>query len=290
MSRRPVKPKRRAEAVQLAAEVGAAEAGRRLGLPAATVRSWVHRSGGVSARGGRAPAVSAAAAVSVSVVEDSASGSSDPIVLAEGRARSSWSAASETIVEVRNATARGDALAARHFSAAFSVASDQAAKAERLLLDMQERRPRIEQAQISWMVMRLRGCLHELGLDPDRESRVVVAIKRWFAEEMPTVSGPRRRPVPDSEPVAEVEPEAPVVEDLTPIGVVPSESAGKEAVVDDAGTASEPEAAEVAERAAAAQAPRRVPNYTPLPRGWERGSLAPGGRGRGRGPAGRAGA
>lgn len=188
MPRRPVKAARRAEAVRLAGEVGAAEAGRRLGLPAATVRSWVHRSGAVSAARGvvERPAVSAAVSVSASVLEDSAPESSDPIVLAEGRARSSWSAASETIVELRNATARGDALAARHFSAAFGVASDRADKTERLLLHMLEVRPRIEQAQVDLMVKRLRGCLGELGHNPERDPLVLAAIKKWFTGDMPT--------------------------------------------------------------------------------------------------------
>jgi hypothetical protein len=184
--------------------------------------------------------------------------------------------------------------AAYHASLAMGVSIDKVGVLEAAMERLADAKSEATEQQLAQLVSRLRGFMVETGLD-EGEPRVLAAIQRWFDGPPPSVAVGPARSLPESVTVEAMPEDAEVVPEsnLTPIGVIPSERvAREEAGGDEPTTASEQTGnGEQIEDVPAqpVQAPRG-PNYTPLPRGWEQGGAAPGGRGRGRGPAGRAGA
>ncbi len=286
-----VDEERKREVLVLADEVGVLEAARRSGVKASTLKSWRRRARAASASGGTvesSPAMAPGSSLSVA-------GSAEELVM---MGRAMLATAQDAQRAAKRQIKLGKSTGVKDLSLAVGILLDQATKLEAAATTLQEKSGESDGRQLVLLVERLKGFLFEGGLDSAAEPWAAL-IERWFVGPKPAgvLAGPARslpapNPAPDAplpragsdeEGVvdAEVVPEQPVVEDES--------VAGDEAVVD-AGTASEPEAAEVAERAAAAQAPRRVSSarHTPLPRGWEHGGTH-GGHGRGRGPAGTAG-
>ncbi len=104
-------------------------------------------------------------------------------------------------------------MSARNFGVAYGIASDKSEK-ERLLLDMQERRPAISQAQLDVMVQRLRGCLGDLGMTPS----AILPCWPQFVDGSPASRAqawppPRLRPLPEPEPDDLADDDGPLVAD-----------------------------------------------------------------------------
>lgn len=97
-------PQRRERALQRAAEVGAAQAGRDLGLSAATIRAWRRRSGQAGPPAGMDPQTWAQAK--------------------ETGARDAWTAAREALAEVRRHLKDGKARDARDAALSFAILVD----------------------------------------------------------------------------------------------------------------------------------------------------------------------
>jgi hypothetical protein len=144
MPRRPVKPKRRAEAVALAREHGAAEAARQLGLPPSTIRSWMHRAGVVSEA--RSVASASPAQEPMETPEDTAA-PGDVLAKAEHRAAAAWSVASRALERAAEAVAAGDGKGARDMAVVVGILTDKAARIEEGIGALRERESRIDQAQ-----------------------------------------------------------------------------------------------------------------------------------------------
>lgn len=167
MSRRPVKPKRRAETVALAREVGAAEAARRLGLPASTVRSWLHRAGG----GSGARSVGAVSSVGAVAGPESVEAVGDPeargdaLELAEQRAARSWSVASRALERAAEAVAVGDSKSARDLAVVVGILTDKAGRIEEGIGALREREVRISEASAQRLAEVLRLVFRGFGID-----------------------------------------------------------------------------------------------------------------------------
>lgn len=113
-NRNEVTPAQRAEAVELAAKVGAAEAARRLGLPPANIRQWTKRMGDATA--------SAVARFAPGIVTSTPGNrwvDRRPVV-----ADAAAMAADEALTALRSAIVKGDDRAAKNYSVTFGVLVD----------------------------------------------------------------------------------------------------------------------------------------------------------------------
>lgn len=167
----------RQDALRRAGEVGTVAAAAEVGVSPSTLRSWRKRLAGELLL---EPTAAPVTGLVQSPPADGPADPADPISAAEARAREGWGAAAEAVGEMRAAVRRGDANAARALSVSFGVCSDKAEKAERLLLDMAERRPRIDDAVADLILQAhtaaMRALIRRHGLSPtlEREARGLV--------------------------------------------------------------------------------------------------------------------
>jgi transposase-like protein len=195
MPRRPVKAKRRAEAIALAREVGAAEAARRLGLSASTVRSWLRRAGvsaGSTARPSPEPMAVPATVMQAAVAE---SVPTDPVQAAVYRAAQAWKASTDALERMNAANLAGDTTAGRNLATSYGIATERAEKLERLATELRTSRPQATEALLDEMLVRVRGLLLEAGLS-EREPRIAALLSRWFTGPAPSVAVPPAEPRP----------------------------------------------------------------------------------------------
>jgi hypothetical protein len=137
-------PQRRAEALQIAAEHGAAEASRRTGVPAGTIRSWRARSGEAGPPAG-----------------------TDPETWTERKARGaerSWEVAERATRKALQCLNDGDTLGAQRAMVTAGIAADKTGTLEEAAAHMHEREVRITHAQASHVLELLQRVFGDLGL------------------------------------------------------------------------------------------------------------------------------
>ena len=150
----------RVRALQRAGEIGTAAAAIEFGVSASTLRTWRRRlstatQAAVVARG------EPAAAEQPVVVPD---GPLDVVASAEARARDAAAAAEEILVQLRAASARGDANAARAFGSAYAASADRAARAAEQVLDLRERHGGVTLADGERLVEIVNSWMRALGV------------------------------------------------------------------------------------------------------------------------------
>jgi transposase-like protein len=120
-------PSTKAEAIRLADEVGSAEASRRTGVPANTIRSWRHRSGGAG------PPKSV-----------------DPQTWAERKqagAEEAWAAAQEALAQVRSLLVAGKTADAQRAALTMAILTDKSGVLEEAARREEEGQVRIAEGQ-----------------------------------------------------------------------------------------------------------------------------------------------
>ena len=184
-----VSPTVRAEALHLAAEHGAAEASRRTGIPAATIRSWRRRVG-----------------------ESGPPAGVDPVAwadLKETAARDIWEAAQLALSSVRELLEEGKTSDAQRAALALAILIDKSAMLEAAAIAATNRRVRLAQDSAQHIVEVLSVFLAALGLpfsepvrktlagllrqaaagarlaaDESRAAEAHAEIRRWIAAEL----------------------------------------------------------------------------------------------------------
>lgn len=178
MRRRPVDPAVRAEALRLADEVGSAEAARRLGISAGTVRGWRSRAPKP------APAVASAAS------ERPSEASAEVVTGDELRslARQLLANAAEAQKAVTRALRAGKLTQGYHGSLSSAISIDKIAGIIEAIDRLGERNAQDDQVQLDRMKERLVGLFTELGRDPYTDREVNRLIRRWFDGDAPEIA------------------------------------------------------------------------------------------------------
>jgi DNA-directed RNA polymerase specialized sigma24 family protein len=143
--KRTIDPAVRAEAVAIGREHGAAEAGRRTGIKAATIRAWLHRE--AKARPGQSPVDSRSWGEQV-----------------EELARESFAAAAVALAEFRKQIDSGRATNAKNAAIAQGVLIDQVEKLRRIAADMAEREVEMTEEQAAIVAAAMGAIFEDLGL------------------------------------------------------------------------------------------------------------------------------
>jgi hypothetical protein len=149
-----VKPQRatdatvNAEALRLAEEHGAAEAAKRTGVSAATIRSWRHRSGAAGPLAGMD---------SQTWQEQKAHG-----------AREAWATAQEALAQVRSLLAAGKTADAQRAALTMAILTDKSGVLEEAARRQEERQLRLAEAQGQLSVAVIDAYLEAIGLQPAR--------------------------------------------------------------------------------------------------------------------------
>lgn len=144
----------KAEALQLAEEHSAAEASRRTGVPAATIRAWRHREGR-----SRPPA------------------GVDPVDWAAQRragALEAWSAAQDALARCRDLIEDGDPRKAQAASVVFGVLVDKSAVLQTAAAQAEERQAKIAQDEAQLLVGVVEATWRELGVPLGAAGRKVL--------------------------------------------------------------------------------------------------------------------
>jgi hypothetical protein len=139
-----VDPQRRAEALRIAAEEGAAAAARQTGVPAATIRSWRRRDGQAGPPAGVDPAAWAE--------------------LKETAARDTWEAAQSALTKVNELLAAGKTADAQKAALTMAIALDKSLLLEAAAAAATERRARITQEAADAMVQVMQTFFGAVGL------------------------------------------------------------------------------------------------------------------------------
>lgn len=153
-SQRPATDATRAEALRLAEEVGAAEAGRRLGLPGATIRSWRKRAGVAGPPAGVEPA--------------------DWVARKQAGAASAWEVAQAALEKLRSLLAEGKTADLQRVAIAWAVALDKSAMLEAAVTAAEERELRLDRRAGEVIVAVLGVYFDAVGL-PFSQSRPLLA-------------------------------------------------------------------------------------------------------------------
>jgi hypothetical protein len=141
---RPADATVKAEALRLAEEHGAAEAAKRTGVPAATIRSWRHRSGAA-----RPPA------------------GLDTQTWQEQKAQGAWEAwatAQEALAQVRSLLAAGKTADAQRAALTMAILTDKSGVLEEAARREEERQVRIAEGQAQLLVAVIRVYFGAVGL------------------------------------------------------------------------------------------------------------------------------
>jgi hypothetical protein len=134
----------KAQALRLAEEHGAAEAAKRTGVPAATIRSWRHRSGAAGP-----PAVV------------------DPQTWQEQKAqgaREAWATAQEALAQVRSLLAAGKTADAQRTALTMAILTDKSGVLEEAARREEERQARLTAAQGQLLAEVIRMYFEAVGL------------------------------------------------------------------------------------------------------------------------------
>jgi transposase-like protein len=164
-------PALKADALKLAAEHGAAEASRRTGIPAATIRSWRHRDGSAGPPAGADPA--------------------DWAERKQAGAEDAWAGAQEALARSRELIESGDARQAQSANVVYGVLVDKAEVLERAAEAARERQVRLAGAQAELIARVIRTYLESIGLSfPPPVASTLSALLRQAAAGEPLVPGP----------------------------------------------------------------------------------------------------
>jgi hypothetical protein len=145
----------KAEALRLAEERGAAEAARRTGVPAATIRSWRHRSGGAGPPN-----------------------SVDPQTWAErtrAGAEDAWAAAQEALGQVRSLLADGKTADAQRAALTMAILTDKSGVLEEAAHREEERQARLTATQGRLLAELIRVYFEAVGLPLGPAARLTLA-------------------------------------------------------------------------------------------------------------------
>jgi hypothetical protein len=145
----------KAEALRLAEEHGAAAAAKRTGVPAATIRSWRHRSG----QAGPPKSV-------------------DPQTWAERKragAEEAWAAAQEALAQVRSLLAAGKTADAQRAALTMAILTDKSGVLEEAARREEERLVRIAEGQAQLLVAVIRAYFEAVGLTLGPAARQTLA-------------------------------------------------------------------------------------------------------------------
>lgn len=145
----------KAEALRLAEEHGAPEAAKRTGVPAATIRSWRHRSG-----------------------EAGPPKSVDPQTWAERKragAEEAWEAAQEALEQVRSLLVAGKTADAQRAALTMAILTDKSGVLEEAARREEERQIRIAEEQAQLLVAVIRMYFEAVGLTLGPAARQTLA-------------------------------------------------------------------------------------------------------------------
>lgn len=182
----------RLAAVAQAEVEGSAVVAARLGVSAATVRGWKHQQGKRKV-GGEPSGVGVAPGPLVPLVpsEGGAVGTvgtvlpQDPLEAMAVQAGDARRMAGEATRQAANALTLGESVKVRELAAAAKLWGQTAKQLEDDIHASQQAQPKITEAILDELERRLRGCLAQLGHDPDRDPQCVIAIKAWFTGPTP---------------------------------------------------------------------------------------------------------
>ena len=161
----------KADAIALAAEHGAAEAARRTGVPAATIRSWRHRAGEAGPPSGADP--------------------TDWATRKAAGAEAAWRAAQEALRRCGELIEDGDLRQAQSASVVYGVLVDKAEVLERAAQTASERQIRLAEAQAELIVRVIKSYHEAIGLTfgPAARTTLSALLRRAEAGE-PLVAPP----------------------------------------------------------------------------------------------------
>jgi hypothetical protein len=145
----------KAEALRVAEEHGAAAAAKRTGVPAATIRSWRHRSGGAGPPKGV-----------------------DPQAWAERKragAEEAWAAAQEALAQVRSLLVAGKTADAQRAALTMAILTDKSGVLEEAARREEERQVRIAEGQGQLLVAVIRMYFGAVGLTLGPAARQTLA-------------------------------------------------------------------------------------------------------------------
>lgn len=145
----------RAEALRLAAEHGAAEASRRCGVPAATIRSWRQRAGESGPPAG---------------VDRAEWGE-----MKEAAARGTWEAAQDALAKVRELLADGKTSEAKNAALTMAIALDKSLVLEAAAVAASQREVTLTAAQARQIVAVLTAFLRAVGVVAGPAVRALLA-------------------------------------------------------------------------------------------------------------------
>jgi hypothetical protein len=145
----------KAEALSLADEVGSAEASRRTGVPAATIRSWRHRGGEAGPPKGADPV--------------------DWATRKRAGAEGAWAAAQEALAQVRSLLAEGRTADAQRAALTMAILTDKSGVLEEAARRDEERQARLTAAQGALLVEVIRMYLETVGLTLGPAARQTLA-------------------------------------------------------------------------------------------------------------------
>jgi transposase-like protein len=145
----------KAEALRLAEEHGAAEAAKRTGVPAATIRSWRHRSGAAGPPAGVDPRT---------WQEQKAQG-----------AREAWATAQEALAQVRSLLAAGKTADAQRAALTMAILTDKSGVLEEAARREEERQVRIAARQGKLIAELIRMYFEAVGLTLGPAARQTLA-------------------------------------------------------------------------------------------------------------------
>jgi hypothetical protein len=143
------------EALRLAEEHGAAEAAERTGVPAATIRSWRHRSGAAGPPAGLDPQT---------WQEQKAQG-----------ARQAWQTAQEALAQVRSLLAAGKTADAQRAALTMAILTDKSGVLEEAARREEERQLRLAEGQGRLLVAVIDAYLEAIGLSAGPAARKTLA-------------------------------------------------------------------------------------------------------------------
>jgi hypothetical protein len=145
----------KAEALRLAEEHGAAEAAKRTGVPAATIRSWRYRSGAAGPPAG---------VDSRTWQEQKAQG-----------AREAWATAQEALAQVRSLLVAGKTADAQRAALTMAILTDKSAVLEEAARREEERQLRIDEGQAQLLVAVIRMYFEAVGMTLGPAARQTLA-------------------------------------------------------------------------------------------------------------------
>jgi hypothetical protein len=145
----------KAEALRLAEEHGAAEAAKRTGVPAATIRSWRHRSGAAGPPAG---------VDRQTWQEQKARG-----------AREAWATAQEALAQVRLLLAAGKTADAQRAALTMAILTDKSGVLEEAARREEERQLRLAGAQGRLLVAVIDAYLEAIGVSAGPAARKTLA-------------------------------------------------------------------------------------------------------------------